>query len=444
MRIAIFGMGYVGAVSAACLLRDGHEIVGIDPVEAKIADLSQGRSPVQEPGVAELLADGHRAGRLHATTSPEEALTGCDMAWICVGTPSDETGGIDLTAVENVARQIAEILARSGERPLVVLRSTCLPGTSADRVAPLLGAPCATAPAQDTRHATHDAPRFVFHPEFLREGAAVEDFFHPPKIVVGECCPGAADPLLDLYRHYEAPVFRLSLGEAEMVKYCDNLFHALKITFANEVGVLARSAGVDARRVAEVFCADTKLNISPRYLRPGSAFGGSCLPKDLRAILRFASLKSVRIPMLEKVLDSNESQIDGVVRRILTHRPGVVGLVGLAFKSETDDMRESPYVKVAKALIGEGVAIRIYDPVVQPDRLIGSNRQQVQSALRHLEELLVPSPAALRESDLILVNHAIVDASQVLDWTQAGIRVLDAAGVPGVDPQTPGYEGLYW
>lgn len=436
MKISIFGMGYVGVVSGACLLRDGHEIVGIDPVAAKVADVSRGRSPVQEPGVAELLAQGRKAGRLVGTTKPQEALPGSDMAWICVGTPSDPDGGINLTAVETVAGQIGQVLRTCADRPLLVLRSTCLPGTSTDCVIPLLERESGLKVGRDFH--------FVFHPEFLREGTAVRDFFEPPKIVVGESSPGAAEPLLKLYHGYDAPVFRLRLAEAETVKYCDNLFHALKITFANEVGALAKSVGVDARRVAEVFCADTKLNISDRYLRPGPAFGGSCLPKDLRAVLRLASLKSVRLPVLEKILESNEVQVSQVVRRILARRPAIVGMVGLAFKADTDDMRESPYVKVAKALIGEGVKLRIYDPVVQPDRLIGSNKEQVHNALRHLEELLVGSLDDLATADLIVVNHPTVDAARIRSWVDAGVRVLDTAGIDGVDPCTPGYEGLYW
>jgi GDP-mannose 6-dehydrogenase len=284
----------------------------------------------------------------------------------------------------------------------------------------------------------------VFHPEFLREGTAVGDFFEPPKIVVGQGHPGAADVLLRLYADYEAPVFCLDWGEAEMVKYCDNLFHALKITFANEVGALAKSVGVDARKVAEVFCADTKLNISPRYLRPGAPFGGSCLPKDLRAILRHASVHSVRLPMLENVLESNAIQVDRLVRRILAYGPDTVGMVGLAFKSGTDDMRESPYVAVAKRLIGEGITLRIYDPTVQPERLIGSNKKQVQAALRHLEGLLVDSPEELGDTDLIVVNHRAVDAECVRRWLERGMPVVDTVGIEGIDAGTPGYEGLYW
>ncbi len=435
MRIAIFGMGYVGVVSGACLLRDGHEIIGIDPVASKVADLSRGRSPVQEAGVADLLRAGQEAGRLSATSELDD-LSGCDMVWVCVGTPSDFDGGINLKAVETVIGQIGRLLRKGPARPLVVLRSTCLPGTTAGQMAPLLERESGLAVGRDIQ--------VVFHPEFLREGSAVEDFFSPPKIVVGEVAPGAADRLLEIYNRYEAPIFRLGPGEAEMVKYCDNVFHALKITFANEMGAVAKAAGVDARKVAEVFCADTKLNISPRYLRPGPAFGGSCLPKDVRAILRLASLKSVRVPMLERVIESNESQVNSLVRRILSHQPTTVGMIGLAFKARTDDMRESPYIKVAKTLVGEGVSLRIYDPTIQPDRLIGSNKEQVRASLRHLEDLLVQSVDDLRDADLILVNHRTVDADHFRRWLEEGVRILDATGIEGIDPQTPGYEGLYW
>ena len=429
-------MGYVGVVSGACLLRDGHEVVGVDTVVAKVTDLAQGRSPIQEPGVAELLREGHEAGRLRATTEAGAGVTDSQMVWICVGTPSEPDGEINLSSLEMVVGQIGRALRNSKARPLIVLRSTCLPGTTANRVIPILEKESDLAVGKDIQ--------VVFHPEFLREGTAVEDFDKPPKIVVGEAHPGAGDLLLGLYEKYDAPRFRLELGEAEMVKYCDNLFHALKITFANEVAAIAKSVGVDARRVAEVYCADTKLNISPRYLRPGFAFGGSCLPKDLRAILRFASLKSLRLAMLQSVLESNEIQIDDLVQRVLKYRPDTVGMVGLAFKPNTDDMRESPYVRVAKALIGEGIKLRIYDPVVQPEHLIGSNKEQVQKALRHLEDLLVRSLEDLRAADLIIISHPVTNADCIYGWLNAGIRVLDLAGIKGVDRHADRYEGIYW
>jgi GDP-mannose 6-dehydrogenase len=250
--------------------------------------------------------------------------------------------------------------------------------------------------------------------------------------------------LLKVYEKYDTPLFRMGLNEAEMVKYSDNLLHALKITFANEVAAIAKSAGLDARRIADVYCADTKSNISPQYLRPGFAFGGSCLPKDLRAIMRYASLKSLQLPMLESVLKSNDIQINELVRRVLELRPSIVGMVGLAFKPKTDDMRESPFVKVAKALLGEGIQLKIYDPVVHPERLIGSNKQQVQKELRHLEKLLISSLEELMETDLVIINQPIVDADCVRQWLATGIRVLDLADIRDVDRNSDGYEGIYW
>jgi GDP-mannose 6-dehydrogenase len=436
MRISIFGMGYVGVVSAACLLRDGHEIVGVDLSEAKIRDLAKGLSPIQEPGVAELLADGYEAGRLKATTIAPEALKNSKMVWICVGTPSGADGAINLSSVETVIREIGHVLRNSGDRPLLVLRSTCLPGTTANRVIPLLEKQSGLKAGKDIQ--------VVFHPEFLREGSAVKDFDDPPKIVVGEAHPGAGDLLLSIYEKYNAPRFRLTLEEAEMVKYCNNLFHALKITFANEVAAIAKSAGADARKIADVYCADTQSNISPRYLRPGFAFGGSCLPKDLRAILRFSSLKSLRLPMLQSLLESNDLQVNNLIQRALAYHPRTVGMVGLAFKPNTDDMRESPYVKVAKALIGEGVKLKIYDSTVQPEKLIGSNKEQVQKALRHLEELLVGSLEELSDVDLIIINHPIADADCIHSWLKRGIRIIDLVAVKGIDRDTAGYEGIYW
>ena len=436
MRISIFGMGYVGVVSGACLVRDGHQVVGVDPVESKVVDLSKGYTPIQEPGVAEMLAQGHKAGRLSATTDPAEGLAGSEMIWICVGTPTADDGGVNLSHVKTVVGQIGDVLRGSKERPLIVLRSTCLPGTTRQMVIPLLEERSGLTIGKDIH--------VVFHPEFLREGTAVKDFDDPPKIVVGEAHPGAGDLLMGVYEKYKAPRFRLELTEAEMVKYCDNLFHALKITFANEVGAIAKSVGVDARRVAEVFCSDTKLNINSRYLRPGFAYGGSCLPKDLKAIIRFASLNSIRVPALQGLLESNDVQIGNLVARVLAKGPKSVGMVGLAFKPNTDDMRQSPYVKVAKTLIGEGIKLFIYDPAIQPERLIGSNKEMVQKALGHLQRVLVPSLDALASADLILINHAIVDSSLVCRWTQWGIYVMDLVGIKDVDRNTENYEGIYW
>jgi GDP-mannose 6-dehydrogenase len=437
MRIAIFGMGYVGVVSAACLTRDGHTVTGVDVASAKVADLNAGTSPIEEPGVAPLLKAAREFGRLWATTDPVEAVTDAEMIWICVGTPSDADGSVNLCHIKGVVQEVGKALCGMTITPLIVLRSTVPPGTTETVVVPLLEECC---PALRGKAAQH----VVFHPEFLRETSAIADFDAPPKLVFGENHPGVAAPLIGLYCKYEAPVFRLSLKEAEMVKYCDNLFHCTKIVFANEIGIIARSLGIDARRVAEVYCADTKLNISPKYLLPGFAYGGSCLPKDLRAMLHYSRVNSLSTPMLAALQQSNAALIETLVARVLACRPAVVGMVGLSFKLGTDDLRESPFVRVAKRLIGEGITLRVFDPGLRPARLVGSNRQAMVGTLGHLQDLLVESLADLDGSDLVLVNHPLVDTGHVLTWTGRGVRVFDLVGVVGMTHGTPGYEGIAW
>jgi GDP-mannose 6-dehydrogenase len=429
-------MGYVGVVSAACLLRDGHHVCGIDTTESKVQDLNKGRSPILELHVPEYLSDGHSAGRLSASIDPVVGVENAEMIWICVGTPSDPDGGINLQHVETVLQQIGDAMVRSDNYPLIVLRSTTLPGTSKDLAIPIIERATGKKVGKDLH--------MVFHPEFLREGNAMADFDAPPKIVVGESTAGAADRLLEIYEKYPGPRFRLTLSEAEMVKYCDNLFHALKLTFANEVAAIAKSVDVDSRKVAEVYCADKKLNISEKYLQPGFAYGGSCLPKDLRAILRFASVNALNLPMLQGVQESNSIQINRFIGRVRSHEPNKVGIVGIAFKPGTDDMRESPYVKVAKALIGEGVNLAVYDPSVHPDQLIGANREQVVTALKHLEDMMVRSATELDDCDVIIVNHNTISSEQINKWLSSGTLVMDVANIKNIDHAHAGYEGIYW
>ncbi|HMB77436.1 MAG TPA: nucleotide sugar dehydrogenase [Kiloniellaceae bacterium] len=436
MKIGIFGMGYVGVVSAACLLRDGHEVFGIDLMPSKVDDLNLGRSPIREPGVGELLEKGRASGRLLASTDARDAVREADMVWICVGTPSRPDGSIALQYVEHCAEEIGTAMRETGGRPLVVVRSTSLPGTTRSMLIPTLEKASGLSAQSELR--------VVFHPEFLREGSAIADFDHPPKIVIGEHKPGEAAPLLEVYERYEAPRFETDLEVAELVKYSDNSFHALKTVFANEMGSIARSVGADARLVQEIFCADTKLNISRAYLRPGFAFGGSCLPKDLRAIIRFASSQSIALPVLESALASNTQLVDNFVARVLRQNPKSVGLVGLAFKQNTDDMRESPYVRVAKQLLGEGVELRIFDPGVDPNRLIGANLEAVRVALRHLEPMLVSTLDDLDSCETIVINHNIVEAARVEAWLAQGIGVHDVVGIEGIDRHAPGYEGIAW
>ena len=386
--------------------------------------------------MTDLLKAGYADGHLSVTTDPAKGVDSADMIWICVGTPSSLDKGIDLSHIETVMRQIGQAMKESGSRPLIVLRSTVLPGSMESLVIPTLEQASGLKIGLDFQ--------VVFHPEFLRESTAVEDFDNPPKIVIGEKSPGAGDRLMRIYELFDAPKFRISLGEAEMVKYCDNLFHAIKITFANEVGSIARAAGIDARKVAEVFVADTKLNISPYYLRPGFAFGGSCLPKDLRAILHYAVNNSLQVPLLGSTLDSNHAQIENLIARVLACKFSKIGMIGLSFKPNTDDMRESPYVTVAKRLIGEGIKVRILDSNINVSRLLGSNKAAVVAALGHLKELLVVDLEELTDMELIIINHSSIQAEKVDLLLKRGIKILDLVGIKGVDRDTLGYEGIAW
>ena len=436
MRINIYGMGYVGVVSSACLLKEGHQVVGIDPVIEKIEKLSKGESSIQEPGVSELLFDGYKKGLFIASVNPEININKCDMIWVCVGTPSKFGGEMDFSYIDVVIKDIGRALNKTKNRPLIVIRSTCSPGAMENRIKPLLEKESNLIVGKDID--------LVFHPEFLREGMAIEDFNNPPKIVVGEDRKNAANILLDIYKEYEVSCFRMNFIESEMVKYCDNLFHALKITFANEVASISNFLNIDSRKIADVYCSDTKLNISPYYLQPGPPYGGSCLPKELRTILKLASVNSIELPMLNGIVKSNRMQIENIILRILSHKITKVGMIGIAFKPDTDDMRESPYVEIAKALIGEGIKVKIYDKLVNVDQLIGSNKNQIEKIFRNLNHLLVSSVNDFSDVDLIIINHNIVDANCVTKWLEKGIKVIDIVGVVGVDRSINGYEGLYW
>jgi GDP-mannose 6-dehydrogenase len=435
MRIAILGAGYVGVVSAACLTRDGHEVTLVEPVAAKVEGLNRGESPVLEPGVADLIKQAHSAGALRATSDPVKGLRDVEMIWVCVGTPSGDDGGVELGAIEKALMDVGQALVGNDSRPVVVVRSTVVPGTTEERLIPALeSAGVKVGVDVDV----------VFHPEFLREGSGIADFDDPSKIVIGETTPKSGGKLAAFYADASAEVFLVAAAEAELVKYADNMFHAVKITFANEVGALAQALDLDGREILEIVRSDTKLNVSPAYLKPGFAYGGSCLPKDTRALSRLAELRSVRLPLLESLAASNDIQVDRFVNRVLRSQPDTVGIVGLAFKKGTDDMRESPYVKVAKRLIGEGVTLRIYDPFVDPINLIGSNRLAVEKALGHLEGMMVHSLEELSECDVIAVNHGLSDSDQVVHWLDSGVRVLDNAGGDRSLRTREGYEGVAW
>jgi GDP-mannose 6-dehydrogenase len=420
MKVTVFGLGYVGVVTSSCLAREGHEVVGVDVAGSKVDMVNAGRTPIVEEGVAGLIADGVTEGRLRATTDAEEAVARTDLALICVGTPSRADGSLDQRYLAQVLEQIGGALRARTTHYNVVVRSTIVPGTLRDLVIPTLerssGRPVGTG------------YEVSFHPEFLREGTAVRDFYHPPKIVVGERAPGTGRAVMDLYgAKFDAPRVSCSFEIAEMVKYCDNLFHAVKVTFANEVGIFCHAHGIDSKRVMEIFCSDTKLNVSAKYLQPGFAFGGSCLPKDLRAFLSVARTHSLRVPMLEQVLPSNSAQIERALDLILASGCRRVGLHGIAFKPGTDDLRESPLVELAERLLGKGRRIILFDEEVEVARLVGGNKSFVEQKLPHLAELLTSRIADFDGCDLIVLGHDVGNP-QLESWLTSGKQVLDLTG----------------
>lgn len=411
MRVTVYGLGYVGCVSAAALARLGHDVVGVDSNPVKVDAIVSGTSPVLETGVSSLVAEGVTSGRLRATTDGEAAMETAEVALICVGTPSLPNGSPATDAVERVAATIGRGLQRrtdQGGRPTIILRSTSLPGTTEDLV----------APAVERESGLRAGAGFglAMNPEFLREGSSLEDFFSPPKTVIGELDTASGDAVARLYQDVTAPVFRVPIRVAEMVKYADNAFHATKIAFANEIGVLARTFGLDSHVVMDVFCADTKLNISTAYLKPGFAFGGSCLPKDLRALTHAGRRLDVELPLLENVIRSNDAHLQRVVNVLLESGRSRAALFGLSFKPGTDDLRESPLVELAERLVGKGFALRIYDPAVSLSQLMGSNRAYVEEHLPHLSRLLVPSAAdALADAEIVIVGARSEELDAELD-----------------------------
>lgn len=440
MKVAVFGLGYVGCVSAAAFARLGHEVVGVDTNPAKVAMIQAGETPVLEPGLAELVAERVAAGALRATTDGEAAMEHVEAALVCVGTPSRPNGSTATEAIERVSETIGQGLARrsGGQRAVVVVRSTSLPGTTEELVAPIL--------VRSSGLSAGVGFGLAMNPEFLREGSSLDDFFSPPKTVIGELDPASGDVLELLYEGIDAPTYRVPIRVAEMVKYADNAFHATKIAFANEIGTLARELGLDSHEVMTIFCADTKLNISSAYLKPGFAFGGSCLPKDLRALIHAGRRRDMSLPLLENVISSNEHHLQRVVDVIVGSGHKRVGLFGLSFKPGTDDLRESPLVELAERLLGKGFDLKIYDPAVSLSRLVGANREYIDEHIPHLSRLLVGSAAdAIERAEVIVVGARTPELDSVLP--AIGDRLLvDLVRLPDASERRRGqrYVGVAW
>lgn len=414
-QIAVFGMGYVGCVTAGCLSRDGHHVIGVDIDTGKVAALNGGTSPVAEPGLQELVKAQVAAGRLEATTDLADAIRRSDMALIAVGTPSAHDGSVETRAVERVLESIAAVLndgvlsQRDADNPYtIVLRSTLLPGILEERLLPILAA--ALPDELGTRL------RVCNHPEFLRETTAIRDYDNPPFIVVGAEVPEHADAVFGLYDRIEAKRIVTDPRTAALVKYACNAFHALKVAFGNEIGTLAREFGGSGHEVMRIVCEDKSLNISPAYLRPGFAFGGSCLPKDVRALTRFAQQKAVATDLLSSILPSNESHLNRALKMIREQGSRRIGLIGLSFKAGTDDLRESPQVILAETLLGRGYELKIYDPDVRITKLLGKNLTYVDLHLPHLAALLTEDPAdVLEHAELLVIG---TDVANDLDLDQ--------------------------
>ena len=438
MRISVFGIGYVGVVSCGCLAELGHEIIGVDISPDKVAMLASGRSPIVEEAIDTLIAGAVRQGRLRATDDVAMAVRETDVSFISVGTPSAPDGAVSLGAVEGVINAIGAAIRDKPGPHTVVMRSTVPPGTAEDQVIPWLEAASGRSLGPDLR--------YYSNPEFLREGSSVRDFRAPPFTLIGAPEGDDAAILRDIYAAIDAPVHIAPIRVAESVKHISNVFHAVKLTFANEVGAILSAHGVAARDALRLLCEDRVLNISPAYLRPGFAFGGSCLPKDVRSFLALADQKNLAAPMLKHLLPANTTIIDRTCEAVTRHGRHPVALFGLAFKQGTDDLRESPFVLLAERLLGRGFDLRIYDRFVRVATLMGSNRAYIEREIPHLERLLAATPAdALAGARVAIIGHVAPEDRPALLAALSNHIVLDLAGLPGLQSHAGiEYQGLCW
>lgn len=418
-RVTVLGLGYVGSVTAACLAHLGHRVTGVDRDEYKVRSIETGRAPFYEPGLPELIEEGRANGRLSATTSLESALQFCDIALICVGTPSERNGNLGLDQLRRVCAQIAAACQDKDRRPIIAVRSTVFPGTCEELTAGCLGG--------------SDRFAVVSNPEFLREGNAVNDFLEPSLIVVGGADRRAVEKVAELYRPLGVQACLISLRTAEMIKYACNTFHAVKVAFANEMGALSAALGIPGAEVMDTLCRDTKLNVSPAYLKPGFAFGGSCLPKDLRALVYRAGRLDMQLPLLETILPSNRQHLQRAIQHVMDLPVERIGVFGLAFKENTDDLRESPVVSLLEHLIGKGRPVRVYDPHIRLEEIYGSNQRFVLAAIPHIANLLESSlEKMLAWADCVVITQrAPIPALHLIERT--GLPILDLAGDLALD-----------
>jgi GDP-mannose 6-dehydrogenase len=437
MKVSVFGLGYVGTVSAGCLANDGHEVIGVDPVQTKVNLINNGQTPIIEADIGEVIASTVQAGRLRATDDPAQAIQETELSFVCVGTPSQANGNLDLRYIRRICEQIGQALKDKAARHVVVVRSTILPGTMHNIVIPIL---------EESSGKKAGADFGVCHnPEFLREGSAVKDFNSPPKTVIGELDQASGDMLAALYQKIDAPLIRTDLETAEMIKYVDNSWHALKIGFANEIGDLCKSFTIDAHKVMEIFCRDEKLNISPAYLQPGFAFGGSCLPKDLRALTYQAKMHDLELPIITSILPSNEMQIARGLQLIMEKGHQRIGVLGFSFKAGTDDLRESPVIEVMERLIGKGYDLRIYDKNVNIAKLVGANRDFILNHIPHISRLMVEGiDAVLDHAQTVVIGNNDPDFRNVPERLRDDQVLVDFVRITGRRSEKGKYDGICW
>lgn len=436
MRISIFGLGYVGAVSAGCLARQGHEVIGVDPAPAKVELVNAGRTPIIEKDIGEIIDQMTRTKRLRATTDMAAAVRDSELSLICVGTPSRVNGGLDLSYVRRVCEQIGSELRHKDEFHVVVARSTMLPGSMREVVIPTLEESSGKKAGADFG--------VCINPEFLREGTAVHDFHFPPKTVIGELDKRSGDVVVELYHDITAPLIRTDIETAEMVKYTDNVWHALKIGFANEIGNICKALGIDGQRVMDIFCRDTKLNLSPYYLRPGFAFGGSCLPKDVRALTYKARTLDLDLPILNAILPSNERQVERGLRMVMATGHRRIGVLGFSFKAGTDDLRESPMVEVIERLLGKGYELKLYDRNVRLAGLVGANRDYILNRIPHISRLMVERlDDVLDFGETIVVGNADPEFRAVPHRVREDQALIDFVRIAD-DTRPRSYHGICW
>src|SRR2546427_3158508 len=437
MRVSVFGLGYVGSVSAASFAADGHEVIGVDVNPDKVATVNAGCSPIVEPGLDDLLQRAVSEGRLRATTSTADAIADSDVSLLCVGTPSRKNGSLDLTYLERVSEQIGAALKHKSNYHVVVVRSTVLPGTTHEKVIPAL--------ERESGKKYGDGFGVSVNPEFLREGTALKDFRKPPLTLVGHNHAADASGTIALYQAIDAPLVSTSIRVAEMMKYTSNTWHALKVVFANEIGNICKRVGVDSHEVMDIFCRDEKLNLSSYYLKPGFAFGGSCLPKDVRALQYRAKEMDVELPLISQILPSNRQQIQIALEQVLETGKQKVGLLGVSFKAGTDDLRESPIVILAEALLGKGASLKIYDKNVSLAKLVGANKEYIENQIPHLSSLLCNTiDEVIDGSEVIVVGNKAPEFADALMKARKDQIVVDLVRLPIYGSLLADYRGICW